>query len=70
MSSNPIESILTNFMNSRGNNAQLTATEQNYINTIKSGDSSKGEELATNLCNSMGMSKEQAIAQARQFFGI
>lgn len=62
--------FIENVLNSFTNNRNLTPTQQNYIDTIKSGDSTKGEELATNLCNSMGVSKEQAIAQARQFFHI
>lgn len=50
--------------------SQITPVQQNYIDVLKSGDATKGEELANNLCSSMGMTKEQAIAQAKQFFGI
>lgn len=71
MNSNPIDSMINSFMqNKRGNNVPLTATEQNYIDTIRSGDSSRGEQLAMNIINSMGISKDQAISQARQFFHI
>lgn len=50
--------------------SDLTETEQNYIDVIKNNDSQRGEQLAMNLCRSMGMTKEQAITQARKFFGI
>lgn len=51
-------------------NGGLSSTQQGYVDIITSGDSKKGEEVAMNLCNSMGITKEQAVAQARQFFNI
>lgn len=68
MNNNFIESILAGFMKRNGPN--LTATQQGYIDTIKSGNASRGEQVAMNICNSMGLSKEEAIAQARNFFGV
>lgn len=41
-----------------------------YIQIIQNGDSSRGEEIANNLCQTYGMSREDAIASARNFFGI
>lgn len=65
-----IEDALTFLYKNSNNGGSLTPNQKEYVDIIKSGDSSKGEQLATNLCKSMGMSKEQAIAQAREFFHI
>lgn len=68
--SNFVDQALNAFISRANGGQNITPTQQAYIDTIKSGNSSKGEEIAMNLCNSMGMSKEQAIAQARNFFHI
>lgn len=66
---NFVQSALNSFMQSK-NNQNLTSTEQNYINVLQSGNAAEGEALANNLLKSMGLSKEDAIAQARNFFHI
>ena len=43
---------------------------QEWIQVIQSGDSARGEEIANNLLNSMGMTKDQAKQQISQRFGI
>ena len=43
---------------------------QSYIQAISSNDASRGQAVAENLCATYGVSKEQAIEQARRFFGI
>lgn len=43
---------------------------QELLQVIQNGDSAKGEQIANNLCNTMGVSKEQAIRDAKQFFHI
>lgn len=43
---------------------------QSMINVIQSGDEKKGQEIAENICKSMGVSKEDAIRQAEQFFHV
>lgn len=43
---------------------------QNYLNVIQSNDQTKGEQIANNLCQTMGMSREEAIARAKAFFGL
>lgn len=40
------------------------------ISTIQSGDSARGEQIADNFCKTYGVTREQAIAQAKKFFGI
>lgn len=48
------------------NNPQM----QSYIEVLESGDSKRGEEIANNLLKTYGMTKEDALAQARAFFRI
>lgn len=43
---------------------------QNYLSVIQSNDSVKGEQIANNMCQSMGMSREEALARAKAFFGL
>lgn len=43
---------------------------QNLISVIQNGDSKKGEEIARNLCNTYGVTPEQALTQAKNFFGF
>lgn len=41
---------------------------QQYLQVIMSGDSRKGQELARNICGSFGVTPEQGVQQAQQFF--
>lgn len=43
---------------------------QDLLQVIQNGDSAKGEQIVNNICNTMGVSKEQAIRDAKQFFHI
>ena len=38
------------------------------LNVIQSGDTQKGERIANNLCQTYGISKEDATKQAENFF--
>ena len=40
------------------------------IQVLQSGDTEKGQRIAQNICDSYGITKEQALSQARQHFGI
>lgn len=40
------------------------------LNVIRSGDSIKGQEIAKNICNSMGVTEQDALNQAKQFFSL
>lgn len=40
------------------------------VEVIKSGDSAKGEQLANNILSTYGISRDDAIAQAKKFFGF
>lgn len=48
------------------NNPQAQA----LMTAIQSGDSAKGEQIAHNICQTMGVSEQEALGQAKQFFGI
>lgn len=43
---------------------------QEFIQVIQNGDSIKGEQIAQNLCDTYGMSKEDAIRNAKSFFHL
>lgn len=43
---------------------------QAYIDVLESGDSKRGEELANNLLETYGVSKEDALKEAKAFFHI
>lgn len=43
---------------------------QSYINVIRSGDSERGQQIAQNILNSYGVTKEEALSQAAQFFHL
>lgn len=59
-------------MNMIKNNPQVANNPmaKEMINVIESGDSKRGEEIANNLCNTYGTSKEQAVSDAKKFFNI
>ena len=43
---------------------------QSFIEVIETGDAKRGQEIANNILESYGTTKEQAIPKARQFFNI
>lgn len=43
---------------------------QALLSIIQSGDAKKGAEIANNICASMGISQEDALRQAKNFFHI
>lgn len=43
---------------------------QEMINVIRSGDANKGVEVATNLHNTFGDNREEAIQRAKKYFNI
>lgn len=55
------------------NQNQFQPTNQNgqeMVNTIRNNDSQRGEELANNILKSYGLTKEQGIEKAKQYFGL
>lgn len=59
-------------MNMIRNNPQVANNPQaqEWLQVIQSGDKARGEEIANNLLQSMGMSKEQAMEEASKRFGF
>lgn len=43
---------------------------QEMLKVIQNGDSQRGQMIAENLCKTYGITKEDALAQAKQFFHI
>lgn len=54
------------------NNPQIQSNPQaqQMLNVIMSGDSARGQQIAQNLCKSMGIPVEDALANAKRFFGL
>lgn len=57
-------------MISRNPNIANNPRAQEYIEVIRSGDSVRGQQIANNICNSYGVSPQDATNQAKKFFGI
>lgn len=55
-------------MNASGvmNNPQV----QSMLNVVQNGDATQGEEIANNLCQTFGVTKEEAVQQAISYFGL
>lgn len=47
-----------------------SAQAQQYLRIIQSGDSVAGQQLANNILQTYGLTKEQGIQQAMQGFGL
>lgn len=43
---------------------------QDFIQVIRNGDSRRGQQIADNLCQTYGVSREDAIRSAKEFFHI
>lgn len=43
---------------------------QEYLKVIQSGDAQRGQEIANNLCQTYGVSPEDAVGQAKRFFNL
>lgn len=54
----------------RNPNISSNPNAQGMINVIQSGDEEQGKRFAENLCATYGVSKEQALEDARRFFHI
>ena len=49
---------------------QNNPNAKEMIEVIRSGDTARGEQIASNLCKTYGVDKDQAVQQARSFFNI
>lgn len=59
-------------MNILAQNPQIAnnPNAQSMIQAIQSGDDKRGELIAKNLCDSYGISPQQAVQDAKRFFNI
>lgn len=64
---NPVISGMVNQLKSNPNFTH-NPLAQNLLAAIESGDAKKGEEIAKNLCQSYGITPEDACKQAMSFF--
>lgn len=55
---------------SQSPNIRSNPQMQDMLQVIQSGDSVRGQQIAENLCNTYGISKEDAISNARNFFRL
>lgn len=68
MQNNPMAGLLDQLLQ-RNPQIQMNPLAKNMMNVLQNGDAVKGEEIARNLCQSYGVSPEQAYGMAMQFFG-
>lgn len=66
---NPLINFAINMIN-RSPGVRNNPMAQNYLQILQSGDSEKGMQVAENICRSYGLTKEQALTQAKKFFHI
>lgn len=43
---------------------------QEFIKVIQNGDSARGQQIADNLCQSFGMTRDEALKNAKLFFHL
>lgn len=43
---------------------------QEFIKVIQNGDSERGQQIADNLCQSYGMTRDEALKSAKSFFHL
>lgn len=55
---------------SRNPNIANNPQAQNLIQVIQNGNAEEGQKIAQNLCQTYGVSPEDAIKQAKHFFNI
>lgn len=59
-------------LNLIGRNPQIAnnPNAKELLNVIQNGNQAKGMQIAQNLCNTYGVTPEQAVNQAKNFFNI
>lgn len=63
---NPISMLLNMAM--QNSNIANNPRAQEMLQVIQSGDAQKGQQIAMNLCKTYGVSKEQAVGMATEYF--
>lgn len=67
-----MDDLLGFAMNLIARNPKLAGNPQaqQLIDVIQRGDEKQGEEIADNLCKTFGTTREQAVSEAKKFFGL
>lgn len=63
---NPMSTLLNMAM--QNSNIANNPRAQEMLQVIQSGDAQKGQQIAMNLCKTYGVSKEQAVGMATEYF--
>lgn len=63
---NPMSMLLNMAM--QNSNIANNPRAQEMLQVIQSGDVQKGQQIAMNLCKTYGVSKEQAVGMAAEYF--
>lgn len=63
---NPMQVFQSMIQNNPG--IQNNPMAQNFIGIMQSGDTKRGEEMANNILSTYGITKDQALNKAKQFF--
>lgn len=63
---NPMSMLLNMAM--QNSNIANNPRAQEMLQIIQSGDAQKGQQIAMNLCKTYGVSKEQAVGMATEYF--
>lgn len=65
---NPMQTIINAAMNNP--NVQKSPLAQEGLGAIFNNDNKKGEEIANNILASYGMSREEGVKRAKEFFHL
>lgn len=67
-----MNNVLDFALNVIGQNPQIAnnPNAQQLITILRNNDAQQGQIVAQNLCKTYGITTEQAVAQAKQFFRI
>lgn len=63
---NPMSMLLNMAM--QNSNIANNPRAQEMLQIIQSGDAQKGQQIAMNLCKTYGVSKDQAVGMATEYF--
>ena len=69
MTQNPLIFFAMNLINRNPQVANNPMARQ-LIQVIHSGNETQGQQIAENLCHSYGISRDQALTDAKRFFGM
>ena len=65
---NPLQALISRAVQSPVLSSNPNA--RSMLEVVQSGDASRGEQIANNLLKTYGVSKEDALAQAKRFFNL